>query len=121
MVYISSTGEVLDKEPLSWKTPLKILWAIISFVIEFFLTMFGLEHYWRESRINRYFRGGSWSSSGGSGYDFRPGGGGGGGNGPSGGGGGRPFFSSGINRRIGTLPRNSGLGVPSCPGGACGR
>lgn len=130
MVYISSTGEVLEKEPLSWKTPLKALWKIISFLVEFLLSMFGLEHLWRESRVNRYFTGGSsyyfdggddrgsgnsrggWFSWGGGGGGGRPGGPGGPG---SGGGGG------GLSRRIHTLPRNSGMGVPSCPGGACGR
>ncbi|KAJ6223709.1 hypothetical protein RDWZM_002254 [Blomia tropicalis] len=119
MVYISSSGELVEKEPITWKTPLKMFWKIITFIIEFFLSMFHMEHLWRNSRVNRYFMGSSGSFYNDDDDRRGPGGGGGGGggNGPSGGGG----WGSGVNRRIHTLPRNSGMGVPTCPGGSCGR
>lgn len=125
MVYISSSGEVLPEEPYSWKSPLRSLWKVISFVIDFFLTMVGLEHHWRQSKVNRYFSSSS-SSYYGDDNDPRPGGGGGGGGrlggGPSGSGA-RPPGGDGLSRRsnIHTLPRNSSIGVSPCAGGACGR
>ena len=124
MVYISPTGEVLSEEPFTWRTVLRKVWSAIDFIIVFFLSIVGMEHLWRQSRINRYFmgsnrRGFDDHSSGSSGWGWGSGGGG-GGNGGGGGGGGRPG-GGGPRSRIHTLPRNSNMGVPSCPGGACGR
>lgn len=106
MVYINSNGEVVDKEPITWKTPLKFIWKIISFIVEFFLTLFGLENKWRSSSINRYFMGSSGYNSGNGPDDGFGGGGGGGGRGP---------------RKIATLPKYGGVPMSTCPGGSCGR
>lgn len=108
MVYINSRGEILEQEPITWKTPFKIVLRFVWFFINFFLTLFGLSD--RSDSMKRYFLGSSGYSSGG-GND--------GGHGPGGGGGGG--YGGGRPRRIATLPRNSPIGMSTCPGGSCGR
>ncbi|KAH9525946.1 uncharacterized protein LOC124495559 [Dermatophagoides farinae] len=111
MVYINSRGEIVDHEPITWKTPFKFLLRFIWFFINFFLTLFGMSD--RSDSMKRYFLGSSGYSSGG--------GGGGGNDYPGGGGGGGVGGFGGRPRRIATLPRNSPIGMSTCPGGSCGR
>ncbi|UXI21326.1 hypothetical protein NH340_JMT07269 [Sarcoptes scabiei] len=113
MVYINSRGEILEKEPFTWRTPWKFLLKLIWSLINFFLTMFGFSDQ-KSSSIRRYFLGSNGYSNDGN-DDHHSGPGGGGRNGGSGGGGGPRF------RTIGSLPRNSPIGMSTCPGGSCGR